>query len=193
MIEAAHSFIEGKDSVYARALVTQTWELLLDGFPYPYPYMYGPGFVPMAANALWYGSYFNGEIQIPLAPLQSVDFIKYYDPEGALQTLDVADYNVDNVSTPGWVLPGLNGWPSTLFGPNTVTIRFKAGYSPNTNSPPDLVANVPRVIKLAMKMLISHWYEHREPVAEATSRGFLNSQEIPFTVQRLLEPYKVYL
>src|ERR1043165_9106345 len=53
-ITAARQHIDGKDGWLGRCLITQTWELVLDTFP-------------------------DGEIRLPLSPVQEVVSIKYDD------------------------------------------------------------------------------------------------------------------
>lgn len=88
-----------------RAIGTQTWDLVLDGFP-------------------------DEGIRIPLPPLQSVTYLRYVSPDTGLETtLTVdTDYLVDTYSEPGWVMPGADGWPATMDTINAVRIRFIAGY-----------------------------------------------------------------
>jgi uncharacterized phiE125 gp8 family phage protein len=87
-----------------RALVRQTWELVLDGF--------------------------EPVVILPNPPLIGVVSIKYLDTAGVEQTLDAADYYVDSAADPGEVVPasGLS-WPSTLAQRNSVRIRYLAGYT----------------------------------------------------------------
>lgn len=120
---------------------------------------------------------FPDDLRIPLPPLQSVQSITYVDEGGVEQTLPPDQYTVDNVNEPGWVVVGPNGWPDTGDYINAVRVRFVAGYDP-----------VPHAVKVAMLLLIGHWYENRE----AVNIGNITSS-LPFTVDALLSPYRVYL
>ncbi|MGI4578934.1 head-tail connector protein, partial [Klebsiella pneumoniae] len=42
-------------------------------------------------------------------------------------------------------------------------------------------------VKAAMLLLIGHWYENRETVSVGQA-----ATDIPFTVESLLQPYKIY-
>lgn len=97
LISAARSHIE---SVLSRQLVTATWDLWLDEFPW------------------------GGWIELERCPVQAVEYIKYFDGTG-WQTLDPTQYRVDAVSEPGRVK--LCNWPAVC-GPAGVQIRFTAGY-----------------------------------------------------------------
>ena len=114
-----------------RAYMTQTWELWLDAFP--------DGRPPSSLYALYSHppvSYkdFLDHIQIPLPPLQTVAYVKYYITDGTLLTMDPLTYFVDTVSEPGRVcLNYMIPWPMTVLRPeNGVVIRFTAGYGTPT-------------------------------------------------------------
>lgn len=110
-IESARQAVDGQNGVLGRALITQTWELVLDCFPSEF-------------------------IRIPLPPLQSVVSIKYQDPDGIEQTLDPGRYLVDTASQPGGVVVDADGWPETDDTANAVVIRFVAGYGATAASVP---------------------------------------------------------
>lgn len=154
LITAARSYCE---SFLNRALITQTWDLTLDCFPYTYR----PG---VDSNA----------IMVPRAPLQSVTSITYLDTNGTSQTLASTEYIVDPKQEPGRIVPAHGkSWPSAQDRVNAVVVRFVAGYG--------AAAAVPEKIKAAMKLLIGHWYENREGVVTGTI-----TTEIPMAVESLL-------
>jgi len=96
------------------ALVTQTWELVLDGFP-------------------------TGGIIVPMPPLQSVSSIKYIDGNGDEQTLDALLYSVDDDSIPGLIVPAYGEtWPVTRDEVNAVRVRFVAGFGDASDVPEDI-------------------------------------------------------
>lgn len=124
-------------------------------------------------------------IEIPRSPLVAVESVKYRDDAGTLQTLVAnTDYLVDAAAEPPTIEP-VRDWPSTGDFPDAVQIQFSAGY-PDSNSPPDITANVPARAKVAIKALAGWWYEQREPVA------FSQSFEMPYHVTRLLNGLKVW-
>lgn len=86
-----------------RALITQTWDWSVDGFP--------------------------AIIVLPKPRLVSVTSITYMDSVGNSQTLAVSNYTVDGKSEPGRIVPAFgNQWPVTQGVINAVTVRFVAGY-----------------------------------------------------------------
>jgi uncharacterized phiE125 gp8 family phage protein len=184
-----------------RVLEPQTWDLWLDGFyvkrlsSRDYPFsgswpMWAPsgsgawGFAECAqfpygpANA-WH------TILLPLAPLTSVDFVKYKDTAGVWQTLVAdTDYEVDSVSEPARILPAYGlGWPQPRIDINTVQVRFTAGYA-RVGSPD--VSGVPAAIKQAIMLLVGDLYDKRAD----THIGAGSPSQLPRGVEALLYPFK---
>lgn len=114
-------------------------------------------------------------IELPYPPLQSVTEIGYKDSTGEELILPATDYLVDVDREPGQVMPvfGTN-WPAfTPYPTSPIRIRFVAGYE-----------DLPVSIRMAMLLLIGHWYENREATGTANSM-------IDFSVHSLLAPYRV--
>lgn len=100
------------ENVTGRALNTQTWKLILDGF--------------------------KTEIKVPRPPLQSVSSITYQDTSDATQTLDASNYSVDSDSEPGRIKESPTGnYPSTYDDLNVVTVTFIAGYGDAVSDVPE--------------------------------------------------------
>lgn len=100
LIEAARQKVE---DLTGRALVTQTWDLFMDGWPY--------------------------EILVPYPPLQSVTTLKYTDENGDQQTWASSNYTVDTGKEPGRIVRAYNVvWPTVRDVINNVEVRFVAGY-----------------------------------------------------------------
>ena len=62
---------------------------------------------------------------------------------------------------------------------NNVTVRYVTGV--------DGAADVEEQVKLAIKMLVAHWFENRT----AVSFGNTIPREVPLTVKSLLEPGRI--
>jgi len=113
-------------------------------------------------------------ITIPLPPLVSVDGIEYVDING--ETQQYTGFRVFGLGSKesGLVLPAYGQvWPTSRDEPEAVKIAFTAGSE-----------TVDQAIKHAMLLLISGWYETREPPAEKPP------SEIPFGVTALLLPQR---
>jgi uncharacterized phiE125 gp8 family phage protein len=143
LIRAATEYVDGPTGFLGRALISQTWELVLDAFP---------GHGVTGSTGL--------EIKIPIPPLISIVKVEYDDPTGLPVILDPADYTMDNVNEPGWIVPDGN-WPATFDGINSVRIRFVAGYVDAANSPND---QIPGDIKAAILLTLGSLYANRETV-----------------------------
>lgn len=86
-----------------RAILPQTWEMVLDAF--------------------------SDAILIPRGPVTEIEAISYFDSDEAEQTVSTSTYVLDDVSDPQWVVRGsAYSWPVVADGVNNVTIRFVAGY-----------------------------------------------------------------
>ena len=128
---------ESAETFQSRSFITQTWDLFLDEFPERDPI-----------------------IRVPKPPLQSVTTVKYTDASGVVQELvAVTDYQVDIKSEPGRISPAFGMvWPVTRVVLNAVEIRFLSGGI--------AAADVLEKIKMAIKQIVAHWYEHREEISE---------------------------
>jgi len=129
--EVARKRIEG---VLGRALITQTWDYYLDGWPS------------------------RNYIVLPYGQLQSVIHVKYTDTAGTQTEWSNTEYNTDIVSDPGRVILEYGyTWPSTTLHPeNPIVVRFVCGYG-------DDKVDVPEPIRQCILFLASHLYENREP------------------------------
>jgi len=74
------------------------------------------------------------------APTFSVEAVRFLDPDGVERTLDPADYYVDRVTKPGYIVPARGKtWPATEEHVNAVTVEYTAGYGPSGATIPDEV------------------------------------------------------
>lgn len=113
-----------------RALITQTWDLYLDGFP--------------------------SVIEVQKPPLQSVTAASftYVDSDGDTTQVPTSVYTVDTDATPGRVYPAYNQvWPVPRDQPKAVVMRFVAGYG-------DDEGDVPEPLRTAMKLHVENLYDH---------------------------------
>jgi len=166
LIHAAIDHLDGRDGRLGRALITQTWQLELDEFPWSWP-----------------------RIILPLPPLQSIVSVTYVDAGGVwagsppslpYSTMAAGDYIIDTTSRFGQiVLRSDKSWPGTRAEYGAVRVKFVAGYG-------DDGEDIPMPIRQAMYLLIGHWYEHREEVVVGQPVA-----PLPMAVDALLGPYEV--
>lgn len=156
---AAISHVE---DVTRRKLLTQTWDMYLDGFP-------------------------NGKyIKIPFGNLQSITHVKYTDSDGAQTTMAVTtEYLVEtNGEQCGRVvLPYGESWPSfTAYTSHPVVVRFVCGWT--------TAALVPSQIKMAIRMVGADLYSNRESSILMSFFGQQYFQNP--TVNNLLANYRLW-
>jgi uncharacterized phiE125 gp8 family phage protein len=144
------------EKITNRKIITQTWEYYLDQFPE------------------------GRSFYIPFGSLQSITSIKYYDAGGTLLTFDSANYQYEINNILGIVqLYNLANYPVTQPEKlSAIIIKFICGYG--------AAASVPVPIKQAILMLVSVWYENREPVSEK------NMVNVPMTFDFLLNSFRIY-
>lgn len=118
------------------------------------------------------GSFPEGAIELPHPPLLEVESVRYTAPDGAEVALEPEAYRVDTAIEPGVITP-VGGWPRGT----DVRIRYRAGYEDA----------IPHQARLAILMLVGHWYEHREAVVTGTITA-----EVPMAVDRLLWAIRLY-
>lgn len=177
--DAALAYLDGRDGILGRALLTQQWRLTRERF---FP------FDPCERD--WNNRHHHGarrwdELVIPLPPLKSVESVKYLDGSGALQTIDPAAYRiVDGGGFQSSIIPVVGAcWPPTLCAPDAVRIEFTAGYD-------DVAAlnKERKSISQAMLLLIENWYENREAALVGDRAASVN---LPFGVEALLAPHRL--
>lgn len=135
-----------------RALISQGWRVTLDSF--------------------------GDSIRLEKPPTIAVASVKFLDAAGDLQTLDPADYLVDKITEPGYVLPGRGkSWPATFAEINAVSVDYTCGYGLTD-------ADVPEGIKL---FILAKLREQFDP-AVRMERDTVQSNFL----DRLLDPFKVY-
>lgn len=144
-IEAAKSFLRVEDSdedslidllrraarehveqLTGLSLTTQTREIKLDCFPY------------------------CDTIRLTHGPFQSLESVRYYDVNDAIQMIDPSMYWFDDVEGRIQIK---NSWPSTKTRQSAVSIEYIAGYDSE---------KVPGPIMDAMKIVMGYMFENRD-------------------------------
>jgi len=109
-------------------------------------------------------------------PMIEIESVTYVDPDGATHEWDFPP------------LPWSEGVPRVRGRPGDLRIRYWAGYC--KREPDDegnWITDVPAPIKVAIMMLVAQWYNTRENVITGTI-----TSEMPFAVDALLQPFRVY-
>jgi uncharacterized phiE125 gp8 family phage protein len=137
------------------ALVSQSWSLYLDRWPDAH------------------------HVELPLAPLIGVDAVRLYSPTDTNVTLDPGLFAVDTLSRrPRLARRDGQSWPLPGRVINGIEIAFTAGYGVAAE-------DVPMPVRQALKMLVAHWYEAREPVLFGET-----ADPVPASVASLIAPYR---
>jgi uncharacterized phiE125 gp8 family phage protein len=117
-------------------------------------------------------------IEIPKPPLvELISFVSSQDSDGAI---DPGLYLVDDFAVPAQLRP-YSPWPFLTPSPNTMRIRYRAGYSSEDSDAQPL----PKAIEQALLLTVAEWYKNRENTVEGAV------QELPASAENLLRPKRV--
>ena len=149
---------ESCEAFLGLSLATKTLEIALDTFPD------------------------DGEpVDLPFGPVREILSASWGDESD--QELDVADFVLDNYRSPNQMRQTA-GWPSVTSSPNSIKVRYLAGYGVDSDGGEVL----PKAIRTAILLLTGHYFANRE----AVNIGNITS-ELPWGVEALLRPLRVRL
>ena len=154
-VQAATDMVDAEWGELGRALVTQRWRATMPAFPA------------------------SGHFDITPPPVQQITSITYYDTDNAEQTLSSGVYRltVNGEFASVDLLDGAS-WPQTYARADAVSVDFDAGYG-------DAASDVPEGIRLAVRLMVGHWYEQRAAVTEKSMSA------LPLGIRSLLNKYRV--
>ena len=111
LLATAIEKLEGPAGYIRQCLLTQEWELRLEGFAPTIP--------------------------LPLPPVRSVASIAYTAPDGSAATIAGGDVVVIGLGTKAAVIhpPAGEAWPQHRTGPEAVKVRFSTGYGAAADVP----------------------------------------------------------
>lgn len=115
----------------------------------------------------------GGQVPLPVAPLLAIDGIKVLDASGAATAIDASAIDADLVSDPPCL--AVSDAPEPGKPRNGIEIELRAGFG----STPDAV---PATLKLAIRILVAHWFENRGDVVGA--------QILPPEAMTLVAPFQ---
>lgn len=133
-----------------RVCISQTFELILDGFPSD-----------------------RSSIDFPVLPVTSLSSVAYQDGASS-ETLATTVADLDRQKR-ALVLQYDQEWPSIERQSDAVVITFVAGYASQ--------ANVPRLLRQAILLQVSKWFEDRDMLA---NDSMFTDQAYERIVRRLL-------
>ncbi len=128
----------------------------------------------------WYLSEWpvKSEINLPIGPVQSVDAIQTYDAEGIPGVWPAENYQVDIYSDVARIIQTNGSWPDSGNSVNGIEVQIVAGYGDNPS-------DVAEPIRQALRLMVAHWFENREPVVPGE-----NILQIPENAMALLSPFQ---
>src|SRR5690606_7463663 len=158
LIRAPTEHLDGWTGILGRCLVEQVWRQDHDRFA--------------------------RQMIIPLGPVMAVQSITWRDPAGQLSTVPSGSYDLRTDEAGNAVIrfDVDYAFPANLHESRAVAITFKAGYE--TKPGPPATSTVPNPLKVAILLLVGHWYQNREAVS---STGMAS---LPFAVEALIAPYR---
>ena len=117
----------------------------------------------------------GGCLSLELPPVSAVDKVEYLR-DGAMVEWPDSEWRLGYKGEIAFVVPLENRvWPSTDARENAWSVSFTAGAA---------AADVPEPLRVALLMLIGHFYQNRE----AVSAGGM--AELPLAVSALIAPYR---
>ncbi|MER2519736.1 MAG: head-tail connector protein [Bdellovibrionales bacterium] len=154
-----------------RAFLAQVWQLWLDDAP-------GAG-DEMAFGVSDLSCADCGYVALARAPLMAVSSVQTFDDNDVATVWNAANYYVDTAHEPGRLALRRGAvWPVPTRAVNGLMIQYMAGYGAEAGA-------VPETIRMAIRQLVAHWYEHRgEASLDAAAMA-------PLTVRALLDPYRL--
>ncbi|WP_252109057.1 MULTISPECIES: head-tail connector protein [unclassified Halomonas] len=117
-----------------------------------------------------------GKIELPWAPVTAIESLDYITPGGNEHSLEAEALRLDTRGIYPTLAPQWGSqWPRTTDEPECIAITATAG-----------MEETPADVQVALLLLIGHWYENRESVADAPL------QKVPMSVDMLLGPYRIH-
>lgn len=130
----------------------------------------------------WRASFNNWDdagLRLRPSPVSSIDAVRVWDG-ASMATQALAGFQLVK-GRPAFVLPvqGVRP-PNPMRSHAGIQIDFTSGYGVAADCPEDLQA--------AMLMLITHWFEHREPTAISAQLSVVG--DVKFTIETILQNYR---
>lgn len=118
---------------------------------------------------------FINPLELSCAPLRSVTSVTYLNTEG--QSVPTGDiYKSQEYSLlPRLVLKSNENWPTVTNEKSAISVVYIVGF--------DDAAAVPEILKSAMLLMISHWYENRQDTV----------RRMPTMVEFMIRPYRIMI
>jgi len=118
----------------------------------------------------------SGDLLLPKSPVTGLTAIDYFAPDGTASSSLLSDFDLLIDTDQAVVRPKIGAvWPVTQTRPDAITITFTAGYG-----------TLPAPLRIAILMLVAHWFENRE----AVNIGHLAS-DLPLAATSLIDDFRL--
>lgn len=111
-------------------------------------------------------------IRVPLAPVLSVEAVRFFDAAGVETLVDAGLYQLRRGSEPALVTLK-PGFPDAAGG---IEVDLVAGFGPSAS-------DVPEPLRHAVRMLVAYWFENRGDEVHKSAR-------LPADVALMIAPYR---
>lgn len=118
---------------------------------------------------------FVSPLELSCAPLRSVSSISYLDSDSQSVVLGSIYKSQQYALLPRLVLKANESWPTTVNEQSAITVVYTVGF--------DDADAVPEILKSAMLLMISHWYENRQDTV----------RRMPTMVEFMIRPYRIMI
>lgn len=158
-----------------RALITESWKLVLDCWPSTNNDEWWDGVREAPITVLE-----AGQIELHRAPFLALTSVKTFDESNAETVWASSNYYTSSRHGYGRLIKRRGSvWPIPDRDVAGIEIAFTIGYGPGA-------AAVPSALRQAIKMLVLHWYDNRMPASECAS-----SELMPMGLGSILSAYRV--
>ncbi|HEX2594800.1 MAG TPA: head-tail connector protein [Rhizomicrobium sp.] len=125
-------------------------------------------------------NHLGGPIDLRAWPVSNITKITYFDRSGAPQELATGSWWANLSRRPVRLSPSFGTrWPASAVAPGSVAITFTAGF--------DTDDEIPATVMHAIKLLVSHFYTNRTPVAVGARAAAV---EVPLTIADLVRKWR---
>lgn len=98
-------------------------------------------------------------VPLRMGPVQALTAVDYYDASGVLQSATLGEFELFRDGDLYLAKPKAGyAWPTAQVRPDAIRVSYTAGFG-------DAATDVPAGLRAALKLIVAHWYEHREAVA----------------------------
>lgn len=117
----------------------------------------------------------SGIIDVPFVPAKALQAVTYFDTDNVSQAINVNQFLLVANEDYAYLEP-VSGftWPALYDRADAITFTLQLG-----------MADVPAGLKHAALLLVSHWFENREPVADKAMMA------VPFALESLVNRWRV--